>query len=206
MVSPLLASLIGGLVAIAVTAYFRRQHDLLMKRELYREILYREKVVAYSKVYALACGFIQDHEHLTDPTIDELLGAYERSIVVKKEVENCGLFMPAKVLAAVGTFEEISLYIMDHPALYQKRVELEFEPPEELLIILTFTDQLKSVIKILRDDLAVEELTTDLNEFFRTASLKPRWAKYGKQILEKMTEKIAGCYNKQKRYGNPDGK
>ena len=181
----LISSIIGGLVVAVVNAALTQRHALIMKRELYREVLYREKVAAYCKVYALATAYIQDHQNLEKPSIGQLVDAYDRAAIVKKEIENSGLFMPEEVMATLGAYDEISYYLMQHPAIAKQRYELEAEPPDELLVILTFTDQLKSVVEKLRDDLGVETLTADLNEFFRTAALKPGWAQRWKQIIHK---------------------
>jgi len=169
------SSLIGATVVALVNYILTLRRDLFMKRELYREVLYREKVAAYGKVYALAAGYIHDVKHPTALTVRQIMETEKRALLVKKEIENSGLFMPLEVMDAIGGFDEISDYIVKNPALAKARFQLDGEPTEDILRIMTWADQFESVCEILRDDLGVEELTADLNEFFRTASRHPVW-------------------------------
>ena len=190
-----ISSVIGGLVAAGITHVLNNRHALLMKRELYREVLYREKVPVYNEVYELASGFIHDYEFFVGGSSDKSIEAIDRAVFIKKKINDSGLLMPGKVLDAIGACDEICEHLMEQPSLSKERFQLNSEPTEDLLVIRTFADQLKSVIKILRDDLGVEVLTADLGKFFRTASLKPGLSERVEKFIEKIGRKTI-CNNK----------
>ncbi len=182
-----LISVVSAVVVTVVGHFLTRRHDLLMKRELYREVLYREKVVAYREVYALAADYVHDFKYPdTAMPPSEIVKTMEQRIgAVRQAIIERGLFMPEAIWEALGDSE----YVTDHykegnPDIY-RRYDLGIDTPQEILDIFARTEECETIMDVLRDDLGVETLTADLNEFFRTASLKPRWAEWWKKVVER---------------------
>ncbi|MEW6670190.1 MAG: hypothetical protein AB1427_00720 [Thermodesulfobacteriota bacterium] len=108
-----IASVVGASLVAVVSALLSLWQAIRMKRELYREIVYREQVVAYNKVYSYAASYVHQFQYPTEGSDREGLKAIiGLALRFEQEVEKCGLFMPESVMSAVREIGEIKKQII----------------------------------------------------------------------------------------------
>lgn len=187
----LLYSLVGGVTVAVVGHMLTNRHQLLMKRELYREILYREKVRAYGEVYALAASYVHYFKNADTLPISVVTKKMPETLVaLRKAIIDRGIFMPDAIMDAMGDIEYFHREFIEGSPELIARYKIASDAPEEVLNAFSGAEECETVMNVLKQDLGVETLTKDLGEFFATASLK-REAKW-KKLFQGKRGKVIG--------------
>jgi len=195
-----ISSLIGAAVATLVNYVLPRRHGLIMKWELCREILYRKQVIAYGKVYALVSNHIQNFQHPEKLAPSDCTLMKTRAFGIKKAIEDSSFLIPEKVMLALRGFDEVVEDTMAHLVAVQSVFKLLAEPPEDFVYIRACASQYAVKMKEFRDDLGVEALTADLDDFSGTPAIKKRWKAWWVKIL-KQKDANAKCRQKDDDVG-----
>lgn len=166
----LLASLIGGLTVAFANHLLGRRKDLLLRRELYREIIYREKISAYRDVHRAGVVFLHYFDFPDDFLIRYgISGCIDAMHAFRQAIDDGSLFMPDNVFGMARLYEEVTKVVESNPAGAKRMFELDFDPDQDLAKLLAGKEECLRVLEILKQDLGIDVLTKNLPEFFKTA-------------------------------------
>jgi hypothetical protein len=190
---PLVYSLIGGIIVALVNHFLTQRKELFIKRELYREIIYREKIAAYKDIHSLACAFIHKIDFAPKGfPIEYLAKALEALAVVHKAIDDRGLFMTRKVSGTLRFYEELTDYLVTVPGVAKERYQLDFDPGKDVIKLLAGKDECIAIREVLKKDLGINILTKDLGKFFGTKALKKNRKAFRKKQGENEIENDDG--------------